>query len=99
MVAKKAIGYPLTHRNKEVWDNEHSNYPNYVTCSDSFSYLQAVAGLKKDHPFVVIDKMNQLPPDEYDTQYQYHGCFHFQHLPSLTIYNNKPISRDVCIDN
>ena len=45
-----------------------SDYTNYVVYSDSFSCLQAISGLKTDHPFVgkVISKMNQLTADGYD---------------------------------
>ena len=47
---------------------EDSNHPDYVVYSDSFSCLQAAAGLKTDYPFVakVIHKMNQLASDGYD---------------------------------
>ena len=52
----------------------------YAVYSDSFSYLQAVAGLKTDHPFVakVIHKMNQLATDGYDI----HLCW----VPSCASY-------------
>ena len=47
---------------------ENFNYTNYVVYSDLFSCLQAIAGLKTDHPFVakVIFKMNQLATDGYN---------------------------------
>ena len=47
---------------------EVSKYTKYVVYCDSFSFLQAVARLKMNHPFVakVIYKMDQLARVGYD---------------------------------